>query len=595
MEIFRHVSAYVRTATNGAQVPQVVSDWTSDIALGAREAAKVTYNISRNDEKRPLTKAEEDLLIRASSGYTRFKGDFIVRASSGVAENFDLSEAERKRSKELGSINGFSMAYDLDRDGRDEVIHVYFRQVNYVLVIEKDNVKTEVEGCFGNDEVTDVEVALHDINGDRRPEIWIAYDTGTNWSTFCVLEFRGIPGLDSRRRGNTGLGNAGTQAFRTLLRGGAGWSVTVATDHSIKACAGSNCHSPASYTFDGEYFRLLSSELDDDIATIRGVPFRDERERAARLFAAWRQAAKPIAAGPFMTVAGAPQSVTAASQLALPGAEIGYACERPGQSEESDELFARTTKTSAAPEIEGNGRLSYPENRPVVPLLIDNAECVAQLVTTYEQTHRIYFSRETADRCIPLLAKARTVTLPLVQGERALLEVKLPPEAGRRAIIDAFNACRANGPRGQAGDRLANNSLPESAAPVAAEMKTRIMQFVTQYLDESGSFAPETISSNYAESVDYYKSRRSRKDIAVDKLRYTSRWPTRAYQLTSGTLAIEPNGSDNRSYRVNFEYSFRVSNGRETKEGRGIARLVLTSAGGVLQILTEDGEVLQRQ
>ena len=186
-EAFRKVSAYVRTATNGNQVPQIVSDWTSDIVLGARDAAKVTYNIHPSNEKQALSKADEQLLVRSVSGYSRFKGDFIVKASAGVAENYDLSDADKQRAKELGSINGFSLAYDLDRDGREEILHVYFRQVNYVIVLEKDGVRTEVDACFGGDEVSDVEVALRDINGDRRPEVWIAYDTGTNWSTFCIL------------------------------------------------------------------------------------------------------------------------------------------------------------------------------------------------------------------------------------------------------------------------------------------------------------------------------------------------------------------------------------------------------------------------
>jgi hypothetical protein len=296
MEIFRQVSAYVRTATNGNQIPQVVSDWTSDIALGAREAAKVTYNIFANNDKRALTKPEEELLIRSSSAYTRFRGDFIVRASVGNTENFDLTEVDKKRAKDLGSINGLSIVYDLDRDGRDEVLHVYFRQTNYVLVVEKEGVWTEVDSCFGGDEVTDVEIALRDINGDRRPEVWIAYDTGSNWSTFCILEFRGIPDLENRRRGNTGMGFAGTKVFRTLLRGGAGWGVTVGNDNRLKACAGSNCHSPASYAFDGERFRLLSSELDDDVGVVKDRPFRDEKERAGFVYAAYRQAAKSVTA-----------------------------------------------------------------------------------------------------------------------------------------------------------------------------------------------------------------------------------------------------------------------------------------------------------
>jgi len=445
MEIFRNVSAYVRTATNGNQVPQVVSDWTGDVQLGARDAAKITYNIHPSSENRKLTKAEEALLIKANSYYTRFKGDFIAKAGVGLAENYDLSEEDKKRAKELGSINGFSLAYDLDRDGRDEILHVYFRQTNYVLVVEKDGVRTEVDSCFPSEEATDVEVALRDINGDRRPEIWIAYDTGTNWSTMCILEFRGVPDFDSRRRGNTGQGYAGTEVFRTLLRGGAGWSVTVGNDNSIKACAGSNCHSPSSYAFDGERFRLLSSELDDDVGIVRNRPFRDERERAGLAYAGFRLAAKPVAAGEFKLAAdrNANQSTTTVvSQLALGGAEFGYACDRGGQDDASEEIFVREPKGATAAKISANERLSYPENLPVVPVLLDGVACVPQSIATYEQTHRIYFARETADRCIPLLAKARTVTLPLMNGQRALLEIRLPQDASRRLVAEARGACR---------------------------------------------------------------------------------------------------------------------------------------------------------
>ena len=453
-----------------------------------------------------MTKVEQELLIKSNSYYTRFKGDFIAKASVGLAENYDLSDEDKKRAKDLGSINGFSLDYDLDRDGRDETLHVYFRQTNFVLVVEKDGVRTEVDACFGSEEVTDVEVALRDINGDRRPEVWIAYDTGTNWSTFCILEFRGIPGFDSRRRGNTGQGYAGTEVFRTLLRGGAGWGVTVGNDNSIKACAGSNCHSPSSYAFDGERFRLLASELDDDIGLMKNRPFRDERERAQYVYAGYRQAAKPVAAGEFKPAANPnANTTTVVSQLALAGVEFGYACDRGGQDGVSEEIFIREPKGATAAKISANDRLSYPENLSVVPVLLDNVACVAQSIATYEQTHRIYFAPETADRCIPLLAKARTVTLPLINGEHALLEIRLPQDASRRLLTEAYNGCRS-GPAGKragtAGGlaRTASEGPLSEVGPAANDTNARIAQFVGQYLQESGAFSPSGPGGNYADT-----------------------------------------------------------------------------------------------
>jgi hypothetical protein len=598
-EIFRGVSAYVRTATNGNQVPQVVSDWTSDVLLGTREAAKMTYNISPSNEKRALTKAEEELLIKSNSYYTRFKGDFIAKASVGLAENYDLSDADKKRAKELGSINGFSLAYDLDRDGRDETLHVYFRQTNYVLVIEKDGVRTEVDSCFGSGEITDVEVALRDINGDRKPEIWIAYDTGTNWSTFCILEFRGIPDLDSRRRGNTGMGYAGARVFRTLLRGGAGWSIAVANDNSIKACAGSNCHSPASYSFDGEQFRLLSSELDDDISVIKNRPFRDERDRAAMAFAGFRQAAKQTAAGEFKaTPSQDRRATTVLSQLATGAAEFGYAC-RPGDPDEAnDEILVREPKGATPAKFASNERFSYTENLDLAPVMVDDVACVAQSIATYEETHRIYFTPETADRCIPLLAKARTVTLPLTYGERALLQIRLPQDNSRRLLAEAYAGCHPGqlGKRAGASAGLAKTAseVPAAAVAPAADTTARIAQFVSQYLQETGAFAPSGAGGNYADTVAYYGSQRTRQAVVADKLRYSARWPTRTYALVPGSLKVNPKAQSRGQYDVAFEYTFRVANAKEAKDGRGTTRLVVDMAGKAPRILSEEGEVLKR-
>jgi len=593
METFRKVTGYVRTVTNGSQVPQVVSDWTRDVVLGARDAAKVAYNIYPENDKQALTKPEEQLLVKSVSGYSRFKGDFIARASVGIAENLDLSDADKQRAKALGTINGLSLAYDLDRDGREEVLHLYFRQTNYILVVEKDGVRTEVDTCFGADEVTDVEIALRDINGDRRPEVWIAYDTGTQWSTFCVLEFRGIPGLDSRRRGNTGQGHAGTEAFRTLLRGGAGWSLTVGNDNSIKACAGSNCHSPSIYSFDGERFRLLSSELDDDAAFVKDLPFRDERQRAEHVYGAYRQAAKPVAAGELKaTVSQDGHTTTLVSQLAVDGVEFGYTCDGRGANAGNDAILVREPKERTTAKITPSDRFAYAENLAVAPVLVDNVACPAESIGTYEKTHRIYLAPDTADRCIPLLARARTVTLPLLHGEHALLQVRLPPNS--RRLVEAWHACRSGKPLEQA------SNAPNTARPAPAETPqvpvdttARITRFVTEYLQESGAFATPRVGANYADSVDYFKQRRSRQDIVADKARYAARWPTRTYALVAGPLKITPLTQPVSRYEAAFEYTFRVANAKEAKEGRGVTRLTIALTGDILRILSEDGEVLR--
>jgi hypothetical protein len=68
---------------------------------------------------------------------------------------------------------------------------------------------------------------------------------------------------------------------------------------------------------------------------------------------------------------------------------------------------------------------------------------VAESISTDEEMHHIYFAPETANRCIPLLAKAQTMTLPLMNGERALLQVKLPRDNSRRLIGEMHGACRA--------------------------------------------------------------------------------------------------------------------------------------------------------
>ena len=101
------------------------------------------------------------------------------------------------------------------------------------------------------------------------------------------------------------------------------------------------------------------------------------------------------------------------------------------------------------------------------------------------KAHWIYFAPDTADRCIPLLAKARLVVLPLVQGEHGLLEVHVP-QGNRGLVAEAHRACRSGQPLRDAKNavlaRSANEAAPKGVATAPANATNRMMQFVTDYL-----------------------------------------------------------------------------------------------------------------
>src|SRR5262245_27239741 len=87
-ELLGDVSRYVRTVTHGQQVPQLVSDWSSDIVLGRPQAVAVDYEVYASGKE--LSAEEKQLVIRNASRFKAFDGDFIVRASIGEAEDFSL-------------------------------------------------------------------------------------------------------------------------------------------------------------------------------------------------------------------------------------------------------------------------------------------------------------------------------------------------------------------------------------------------------------------------------------------------------------------------------------------------------------------------
>src|SRR4029078_4664324 len=121
-----------------------------------------------------------------------FEGDFLVRGSLSDTPDYTLTEAQQKEAQDIGTVTGTIMHYDLDRDGRDEKLVIArgpWNDPSLRLLIEFDGTYVRVPSCIDSG-TSKMEVGLRDLNGDRRPEIWVAYD-----DRFCILEFKGIAQL----------------------------------------------------------------------------------------------------------------------------------------------------------------------------------------------------------------------------------------------------------------------------------------------------------------------------------------------------------------------------------------------------------------
>ena len=63
-------------------------------------------------------------------------------------------------------------------------------------------------------------------------------------------------------------------------------------------------------------------------------------------------------------------------------------------------------------------------------------------------------------------------------------------------------------------------------------------------------------------------------------------------KLDPATLKIARDASG--LYIVDFEYTFRVAKGADSRAGRGASRLIVDASGPSIQILSENGKVLQK-
>jgi uncharacterized caspase-like protein len=599
-EMFRNVSAYVRTVTKGEQIPQVVSDWTSDIVLGTSPASRVDYQVIANADNRTLSRTDRDAVLRSANGFGKFSGDFIAKAGIGDLPSGDMTEAERERARKLGHVQGFSIKYDLDRDGREETLRVHFQQTGYWLTLESQGVVGQVASCIDGDTPTAIEVALKDINGDRRPEVWVTYETEetSGWGKFCVLEFKGIPNLADRRRGSTGQINLGFSAFRTLLRGEAGWQVAVANDNTIKACGGSNCHSPWTYTYDGKTFRLIDDGGEQPGAAA-GLPFADEKQRAANLYAGLsRAAALPLASQGWRSARSGNDGMTASARIGR-RTEIVYQCSGNQAGTLGYEALAFHDKpapnTQGSAEVEIEPTLAYGENGDNAPMLLDGRPCGPVDITSENGVVRVQTSDDRASVCLEGLARAKTVTLPLVH-QKGLLNIRL--DGAAQALSSARATCQGR----VASVAPATAAPPPSPSPQtgnAGALDSRARAFVEDYMRRTEGQTEQVLAfvrNSFGAEIRYYGKVVPNAQVVEEKRRYLTRWPQRRYRLKPETMRVQCDEaratclmSGELDYDVRDPRAARASSGAATYE----LRVVFTQAGP--KVVEESGRTLARR
>lgn len=282
-EALRSASAYVRTVTRDAQVPQIYSDWTRDVILGRQETAKVRYLNSSRMSGGELTEQQLRVVGEGNRSWPALRGAFIVSERQAFTlDQRELDQAAQKRIDAIGRVNGFAIDYDLERRGRVDTIGVYVRQTYVTFQVVSEGVSQLSTPCFrtgDSEEVESVEIALRDINGDRRPEIFVHYRAKDDpWGTFCILEYVGLANRDALRRGPASVREGDDIGpFRLLLRE-TGMTVSVGQDNAIEMCSGSNCGTRTRFTFDGAAFRMMLDESDPPTVA-RARPFQDEAQR----------------------------------------------------------------------------------------------------------------------------------------------------------------------------------------------------------------------------------------------------------------------------------------------------------------------------
>ena len=202
---------------------------------------------------------------------------------------------------------------------------------------------------------------------------------------------------------------------------------TVANDNTIKACGGSNCHTPWTYAYDGEKFRLIDNGGAKPSAAA-ALPFADEKQRAANLYAGLsRNAAQPLATQNWRSARSGNDGMTVTARVGR-RSELVYKCSSSdfgALAYEALELHDKPApNTPGSADIEIEPTLAYGESGDNAPMLLDGRPCGPVDVPGEGGVVRLQTPDEPASACLEGLSRAKVATLPLLH-QNGLLRVRL--------------------------------------------------------------------------------------------------------------------------------------------------------------------------
>ena len=137
--------------------------------------------------------------------------------------------------------------------------------------------------------------------------------------------------------------------------------------------------------------------------------------------------------------------------------------------------------------------------------------------------------------------------------------------------------------------------LTPSPAENAGNLQQRLEAFVANDYLGGDLRSVAHLESIYAAQVDYWgKGRVPVATVVAEKLAYARKWPSLNYALKPGSLSFEPIEDSPGSFRVQFQYDFRVAKGAKAVEGTGQGNIVVDLSGPSPRITSESGGVLTR-
>ncbi|MEM8687917.1 MAG: caspase family protein, partial [Pseudomonadota bacterium] len=267
LSMFIETSSYVVKRTNGKQRPEVRFSWTGRHYFSQKEAdlEALTYFFYSDQSRREYERnkrAVNELHSTKNSDVESIQFELYASARYD-RESFTLKEKLEKTGRPSFFANtklpfGFRMSYDFDRDGETETLTLSVSNADGLTARMQDNGTTVFfDKCLPTSpahELDSLDVGLLDINGNRRPDIWImSRPQGGFWGNLCILEYNG-----NIRATSAGFGTAAQRVDDTivekLIESSMGWRVQALPGNAIEICGGTGCANQWVFKWNGRQF-----------------------------------------------------------------------------------------------------------------------------------------------------------------------------------------------------------------------------------------------------------------------------------------------------------------------------------------------------